>query len=70
MKNTDVVLGVGVIREQINFRVPIGIKMGIKEEIKRQGRKRDVVAERVWENFLKLKPSERDRICSPRMMHH
>ncbi len=51
-------------RPQLNFRIPPNLKREVDEEIKRQGRKRDVVAERVWTHFLSLKTSEREAICA------
>lgn len=51
-------------RPQLNFRMEGKLKNDVEAEIKRQGRKRDVVAERVWRYFLALKPTEREAICT------
>jgi glutamine synthetase len=50
-------------RKQLNVRVPVSLRDAADAEIKRQGRKRDVVIERVIRYFLSLKTSERDSIC-------
>lgn len=51
-------------RPQLNFRMDEKLKSDVEAEIKRQGRKRDVVAARVWKYFLALKPTEREAICT------
>lgn len=51
-------------RGQFNVRIPTPLRDNLKGEINRQGRKRDVVAERVFRYFLSLKPTERDAICA------
>lgn len=51
-------------RPQLNFRMEPTLKENVEKEIKRQGRKRDVVAERVWKHFLSMKPAEREAICA------
>ncbi len=51
------------LKPQLNFRVEPKIKAEVVSEIKRQGRKRDFVAEKVWKHFLSLKVAERDAIC-------
>jgi hypothetical protein len=53
-------------RVQFNHRVSPEFRAKIDAEIVRIARKRDAVAQRVWEHFLSLKPEERDLICSPR----
>jgi hypothetical protein len=51
-------------RKQLNVRVPASLREIIDAEIKRQGRKRDVVLERILRYFVSLKTSERDTICA------
>lgn len=46
------------------MRIPTQLRESLKGEIVRQGRKRDIVAERVFRYFLSLKPTERDGICA------
>jgi len=55
MKNMD--------RLQLNFRVKSNLRDAIHQEIARQNKRRDRFAERVWEHFLSLRPTERERIC-------
>lgn len=50
-------------RPQLNFRMEEKLKSDVEAEIRRQGRKRDIVAARVWKYFLTLKPTEREAIC-------
>lgn len=53
-------------RVQFNHRVSPEFRAQIDAEIVRIARKRDAVAQRVWEHFLSLPPQERDAICAPR----
>ena len=54
----------GKERLQFNVRVAAPLRQKMDHEIQRQGRKRDVLVERVFEYFLSLKPSERESICA------
>lgn len=51
-------------RPQFNVDMDPELIARLKAEIDRQGRKRGVVASRVFDYFLSLKPTERDAICA------
>lgn len=55
------------VKVQYNTRIPPRLRNDVIAEIKRQGRKRDFIVARIYEHFLSLKPSERERICSPQL---
>lgn len=50
-------------KKQLNVRVSSKLRQKFDQEIARQGRKRDFVAERVIEHWLKLPPDTREDIC-------